>query len=412
MPTSRNEEYRFTDLTAILKRTLCVPGHVSDEAISTAVAQHQLKRAVAATLVVVDGVVQEAHSKINGLPADAFVGPVENAPAHVVASALGAQSRGRGGPFAILNGAAATDVAIVYVPAHAVVEAPIHVLYFSSGVSTSSGETNLSASAPRTLIVLEEGAVAEIIEEFAPTAAEGDSSYLCTAVAEIELDDRASLKHSYVEIESSDAFHLKSTLVNQGTESNYSLVEARVGGQLTRHDVGIDQLGGNTETGMRSFLLAGQNQLHDLHSKLKLDHPDGHAEQLHKCIAAHPSSRAVFDGNVRVNRLVQKTDAQQLSRNLLLTPRATVNVKPNLQIIADDVKCTHGCTVSDLEDEELFYLRARGIDPGTARQLLVYSFGREIVQGLAGGDGTLLGRVESAVKELLDITAAEWVAAE
>lgn len=111
-----------------------------------------------------------------------------------------------------------------------------------------------------------------------------------------------------------------------------------------------------------------------------LDHPNGKANQLHKCIAAHSSARGVFDGNVQVNKLAQQTDAKQLSRNLLLVPRATVSVKPNLQIVADDVKCTHGCTVSDLEEDELFYFLSRGIDAETARQALVYSFGLEVVQ--------------------------------
>lgn len=122
----------------------------------------------------------------------------------------------------------------------------------------------------------------------------------------------------------------------------------------------------------------------DLHSSLVLDHPSGKSDQLHKCIAAHPSARGVFDGNVKVNKLAQQTDAGQLSRNLLLVPRATVSVKPNLQIIADDVKCTHGCTVSDLEEDELFYFRSRGIDSETAREALVYSFGLEVVQARLG----------------------------
>jgi Fe-S cluster assembly protein SufD len=130
-----------------------------------------------------------------------------------------------------------------------------------------------------------------------------------------------------------------------------------------------------------------------------LDHPDGQAEQIHKCIAVDPTSRGVFDGNVRVNRLAQRTDAQQLSRNLLLAPKATVNVKPNLQIIADDVKCTHGCSVSDLEEEELFYLRSRGISEEAARQVLVYSFGREVVQHLK--DDAVISRVEVATKKKL-----------
>jgi Fe-S cluster assembly protein SufD len=131
---------------------------------------------------------------------------------------------------------------------------------------------------------------------------------------------------------------------------------------------------------MRHFLLCGANQLHDLHTSLVLDHPEGVADQLHKCIVSDASGHGVFDGNVQVNKAAQRTDAGQLSRNLLLVPKATVNVKPNLQIIADDVKCTHGCAVSDLSEEELFYFQARGIGAADARRALVYSFGSEIVQ--------------------------------
>lgn len=151
---------------------------------------------------------------------------------------------------------------------------------------------------------------------------------------------------------------------------------------LCRHDVNITQEGPATETRLSHFLLCGSNQLHDLHTKLLLDHPDGVADQLHKCIVAEPTGRGVFDGNVRVNRLAQKTNAGQLSRNLLLAPKATVNVKPNLQIIADDVACTHGCAISDLSQEEMFYFRSRGIDAASARKALVFSFGAEVVQRL------------------------------
>lgn len=264
----------------------------------------------------------------------------------------------------------------------------------------------MAGSAPRLLAVIEEGATAEIIEEFAPLVENGQGEYLTAPVAEFELDDGAVLKHSYVELEAPGASHMKSTFVNQGKESGYTLTEARQGGRLTRHDLSIEQLGEATTSTMRSFLLVGQGQTHDLHSKLKLDHPSGEADQLHKCIVSHATGRGVFDGNVKVNRLAQKTDAQQLSRNLLLVPRATVNVKPNLQIIADDVKCTHGCAISDLEEEELFYLRARGIDAPTARQMLVYSFGREVVRHLR--DQFLVDRVDQAVVGALEQASLTW----
>lgn len=356
MPTTKNEEYRFTDIGAVLHSTLTVPPTPAAEAVAEAAARHQLKRRAAATVVVVDGLVQREACALDGLPTGVYVGDVEAAPADVASFALGAQSRGRGGPFATLNGAAARDAVVVHVPANVALTEPIHVLYLSSA-APGGGASTRAAAAPRLVAMLEEGASAEIVEEFAPLDPQAGGAYFCNAVAEIELDDGASLRHSYVELEAAGAAHFKSTLVSQGKGSEYALSEARVGGALTRHDVGVDQAGPSTSTSMRAFILAGADQLHDLHTKLRLDHPEGRAQQLHKCIAAHPSARGVFDGNVRVNRLAQRTDAAQLSRNLLLAPRATVSVKPNLQIVADDVKCTHGCTVSDLSDEELFYLR-------------------------------------------------------
>lgn len=404
MPTTRNEEYRFTDLSSLLKTPVTVPEAAQPDAILAAVGRHGLMQEVAARIVVVDGVVDSIHTE--NMPNGSFIGRLSDAPQDITRLAFGAQSQGRGGPFATINGALARDAVVIHLPINTNVSNPIHLLYLSS--SPVPGSTAQRAiTAPRVLVCLEEGAFAEVIEEFAPLV-EGTNqgSYLVSAVFEAELDDRAELRHGYLQLESPEAIHFKATLINQGASSRYSVTEARLGGALTRHDLSIDQLGKATESEMRSFLLAGANQLQDLHSKLRLEYPEGRAEQLHKCIAMHPSSRAVFDGNVRVGKGAQQTDAQQLSRNLLLAPRATVNVKPNLQIIADDVKCTHGCTVSDLEDEELFYLRSRGINQAAARRILVYSFGREVVCGLK--DDALLDRIEKAATATLKTASVDW----
>jgi Fe-S cluster assembly protein SufD len=184
--------------------------------------------------------------------------------------------------------------------------------------------------------------------------------------------------------------------VLQEGSSTYKLVEASVGGRLSRHNLQIMQLGPDTHTEFSTFQLAGKRQLQDLHSSLVLSYPHGVSRQLHKCIVTDSTGHAVFDGNVRVNRYAQQTDAGQLSRSLLLAPRATVNVKPNLQIIADDVKCSHGAAISDLEEEQLFYFRARGIDAETARSALVFSFGAEVLQHLSYE--SLRKRVEALVK--------------
>lgn len=393
MPTLRNEEYRFTDLAPLTQASVFLPEGPSDAQVAEVVDGRVLDQE-AVRVVVVDGVVRSVAGVI---PEGAYVGGVEGAPKDILQFSLGSQSKSRGGPFATLNGAAARDCTVIYVPENCTFMAPIHVINVSS--SSGSIKGSLAFSAPRLLAFLEAGSSAAIVEEFVSMAG-SNGSHASFSVAEIELDDTASLTHKFVELDGNNAINIKSTLVSQGKESTYSLTEVRLGGELTRHDVGIVQLGERTNTVMKHFLLAGEGQTHDLHTKLKLDHPEGTANQVHKCIAVSDSSKGVFDGNVKVNRLAQRTDAGQLSRNLLLAPRATVNVKPNLQIVADDVKCTHGCAVSDLEADQLFYLQTRGIDPASARKMLVYSFGGEVMQKL--NDKRLIERATDQATTTLD----------
>lgn len=391
MPTLRNEEYRFTDLSPLTRSDIYVAEIPSD--LSEIISKTTLEQD-ATTIVMLNGIVHSVRVA-GSLPDGAYVGNVAGAPKDILKFSLGSQSKSRGGVFATMNGASARDCAVVYVPEESAIMNPIHIINISS--SDANNEEKLAYSAPRVLVFLEAGASAEVVEEFVTMGESGTATF---SVTEIELDDRASLAHRFVELENQKGINIKSSLISQGTESTYALTEVRLGGKLSRHDVGIVQLGEKTQTAMKHFILAGDNQTHDLHTKLALDHPDGVADQIHKCIAAADTAKGVFDGNVKVNRMAQKTDAGQLSRNLLLAPRATVNVKPNLQIVADDVKCTHGCAVSDLESEQLFYLQARGIDPASARKMLVYSFGGEVIQNLK--DKNLISRVEQKTTATLD----------
>lgn len=195
-------------------------------------------------------------------------------------------------------------------------------------------------------------------------------------------------------IRGESSHHIKSTLVDQKESSRYECTEVRLGAEVSRHELLIHQLGPETKTVLKHFIFAGKTQLHDLHSKLQLDYHSGAVDQLHKSIVTH-TGHSIFDGNVKVNQLAQKTDAKQLSRNLLISPRSTANIKPNLQIIADDVKCTHGCAVSDLSNIEIFYLTSRGIKIQTARQALIDSFGLEVIRQLKYP--ALRNRIESAI---------------
>jgi Fe-S cluster assembly protein SufD len=409
VPTTRNEEYRFTDLAPLTSAGLVAssPASLDDARVAEAAAALAPSASPAVLLVTVDGRFAPALSDTSALPSSsgAYAGPLSGAP-QAAAERLGKLSSARGGPFAAVNGALASDAVVVFVPAGKSLAAPVHVLHLSTGAAGGSARP---ASAPRVLVVLGENAEAQLVEEHAtvPSASSSAPSPSCfeTAVAEVFLAEGARLKHAYAARPGADdtstspsnslpPVHLRATLVDQAARSTYALAEARAGGAagaLTRHDLDISQLGPDTETELRHFVLCGVGQLHDLHTRLDLEHPRGRADQLHKCIAASPTARGVFDGGVKVGRGAQQTDAGQLTRSLLLAPRTTVHAKPNLQIVADDVRCTHGCAISDLADEELFYFRARGVPAEAARGALVASFGGEVVRAL--GSPALEARV-------------------
>jgi len=394
-PTTRAEAYRFTDFGGLTSATLA---RAKEEGAARGVAEKVRLDGCAARVVIADGgveVTDDQGAKSAGVVVAkcSEIGTCEE---------TGAQSAGaRGNVFSGLNAACASDVVIVRVPAGVKLVEPIHIVHASSGGKDGA----VAVSAPRVTVVLERGAEASIVEDF---LGEAEAEYWQNGVCEITIGQEASLTHAMIQNHGRAATHTRTTLVTQEEGSKYEVDEVSVGGKMARHDLNVKQLGPRTETVLACFNLAGANQTLDLHSTLQLDHEEGKSDQIHKCIVSAASGRGVFDGNVQVNRLAQRTDAQQLSRNLLLVPKATVNVKPNLQIIADDVKCTHGCTVSDLEEEELFYIRSRGLSTELARSLLVSGFGVEVISRLPGKD--LRDRVNSIVRASLerDRVQFEW----
>jgi Fe-S cluster assembly protein SufD len=344
--------------------------------------------------VLVDGVFCEHLSDLSGIPKDVECGVVSAGAKP--SDALGAVSAIRAGVFDDLNAVMANDVVILTVPAGVKMRTPLHVVQLSTALP---GDESIATSAPRLVVDVQDGAEVVLVEEFASAAGAELSAYWLNGVCEIRVGKNACVTHSMVQAQSRKAVHTRATHVTQAEESTYSLAEVNVGGAVGRHDLTIAQLGPRTSTNLACFNLAGEGQCLDLHSAVTLDHEEGKTDQVHKCIVSHATGRGVFDGNVKVNKEAQRTDAGQISRNLLLVPKATVNVKPNLQIVADDVVCTHGCTVSDLEEEELFYIQSRGLSPATARSLLVAGFGLEIASRLPGKD--LRDRVEKVVRDAL-----------
>ncbi|KAK2372432.1 UPF0051 protein ABCI8, chloroplastic [Trifolium repens] len=394
-PSRRDEPFRFTDLS-FLRSSHILPAPIPTTTTTTVPTDSQFPCHVS----IVDGHHIHSISKISEFPDGVYVGSLSNLSGKVADRVLELVSGLDGGDlFWSINGMGAPDLTVVYVPEGVRVENPVHLGYLSLQGS-KEGSKDLYISNPRVLVVVEKGGEVDIIEEFSNDDENENEFYWSNAVLEVVIGEGGKVRHSYIQTQSLLAAHIKWTSVRQESSSTYELTEVSTGGKLGRHNLHIKQLGPDTVTELSTLHLSVGNQTQDLHSSLVLDHPRGFSRQLHKCIVTHSQGQAVFDGNVKVNRYAQQTDAGQLSRSLLLEPRATVNVKPNLQIIADDVKCSHGAAISDLEQSQLLYFQARGIDSETARRVLIFAFGGEVIDKFPYS--SVRDRVRSQIKSLLD----------
>ncbi|GFS32533.1 non-intrinsic ABC protein 6 [Actinidia rufa] len=393
-PSRKDEPFRFTD-TSFIKLSHIQPIQFPPQStnfLGVSTDTHL------PNLVIVDGFLIDSLSQFPQLPNGAFVGTLSNLNSEAIMNRVSEfMSNFEGDLFWSLNGVGTPDLVLVYVPEGCRVESPLHLRYCSVSGGDSESK-NLPISNPRVLVVVEKGGEIDIVEEY--VGVEGEKCYWANSVTEVVIGEGGKVSHSYLQSQSMNAAHIKWTSVRQESASTYELVEVSTGGKLSRHNLHVQQVGPDTVTELSTFHLSSSDQTQDLHSKLVLDHPRGVSRQLHKCIVAHSLGQAVFDGNVKVNRYAQQTDAGQLTRSLLLEPRATVNVKPNLQIIANDVKCSHGAAISDLEENQLFYFQARGVDLATARRALIFSFGSEVIERLP--HSFLRKKVENHIKQLLD----------
>lgn len=394
-PSRKDEPFRFTD-TSLLKNSRIEPIHPPkiqslssfDESLDT----------LLPTLSIVDGYIVDSLSQLNEFPSGVYVGSLLSVDSEAIMKRVSEYEFSfKGDLFWSLNGVGTPDVVLVYVPEGCKVENPLLLRYIS--VDGSDKELKaLPFSNPRVLVLVEKGGEISIVEEY--VGADRDKCYWTNSVMEVVVGEGAKVSHSYIQNQSFNAAHIKWTWVQQESTSKYEHIEVSTGGKLSRHNIHIQQVGPDTVTELSTFHMCVADQTQDLHSRLVLDHPRGVSQQIHKCIVAHSSGQAVFDGNVQVNRCAQQTDAGQLTRSLLLEPRATVNVKPNLQIIADDVKCSHGAAISDLEEDQLFYFKTRGVDAETARKALIFSFAAEVVERFP--NASIRKKVETHIRELLD----------
>ena len=374
VPHTREEEWRFTDLSP-LKQVIF---NNVDTFRGTSLQLNDLNDfflpEVSGRLVFVNGVYSPDLSNTENLPTGLIVGNLDVLPGEVIQKYL-AQAEGSKEVFTALNTAALNDVAVVWVAKNVVVETPIHLLFVSV-----SGES-ATISQPRVLVVAESSSQVVLIEEYTnhrDTEDTEEEVYFTNGVTEIWVHENAQVTHNRVVREGAAAFHIGKTAVTQARYSRYNCNAVTVGGKISRHNLEILQSGEQTETTLNGLTVIADNQLADTHSVLSLNHPHGVSKQLHKCIISD-RAHGVFNGKIFVPKSAQLTDASQLNRNLLLSSKSRIDTKPQLEITADNVKCAHGATVSQLEDDEIFYLQSRGIDENNARKLLVNAFATEII---------------------------------
>ena len=368
-PTVREENWKYTNLATLAKQGF-VPAKRLDR-VSLDVAPFVYPETTTAHLVVVNGFFSEELSNKTGLDSVVAIDlltAVADARYNKIARAYLARNAGyHNNGLAALNTAFLQSGLFLLIPKNVKVETPIQVTF------VTDGET---ASFPRLLVVAEEHSSATLIESFVSTR---EQQYFTNAVAEIIVKEGARLEHYRVQQESDTAFHTSLTSAELGRSSSYDTTSINLGGRLSRHDICVLMDNEGAECWVDGLYLAGADQHTDTHSVIDHQQPHCNSHQLYKGIL-DGNARAVFNGKIFVREGAQKTDAMQTNKNLLLSPHARVDTKPQLEIYADDVKCAHGAAVGQIDQEELFYLQARGINPELGRNLLTYGFAEEVIE--------------------------------
>ncbi len=384
-PSSRDETWRFTDLSEMLalpfQRAMAGEAAVTDELRSALSLLEGSPRLASVNGYYASTLSTAAINRSNSaatLPEGVIIAPLSELLAHpqyaekieqVISNKL-SHVKGSDELFTALNSAGFSEVMVVWLQADQVVEAPICI---------SRGSQGDAVSHLRSLIIAERNASCTLVESFW-----GDDEHTrCNnSVSEFWLEDGATVDHIRLQTEGAKTFHLAKTAVSQAANSRYSCVSIDLGAQLSRHHLEIYQAGPQTDTHLYGLSALGVSQLADTHSLISLSYPYGSATQIQKNIV-DDRAHAVFNGKVYVSRAAQLTNASQINRNLMLSSKARIDTKPELDIVADNVKCAHGATVSQLQANELFYLQSRGISAEQAQRLLLYGFAMEIVEKIS-----------------------------
>jgi Fe-S cluster assembly protein SufD len=367
-PTAKTEDWRFTSVVPLLQQdfSLATARTVDAKDLPPLSAPDALR------LTFVDGWFAPKLSQLGELPGGVLVGNLAEpgGAADKLAPHLTQIAETKEHAFTALNQALLNDGAYVVVPANVVMERPIEILY----VTNPAGK-NIDVH-PRTLIVAGKHAQATVVERYLGLPGEGRP--FTNAVTEIVLGEGAIVDHVKLQQETDNAFHVANTQVVQARGSNFTTHSVLLGGAWVRNEVRVRFDGENCEATVNGLYVGRDSQHLDSHTVIDHAKPHCASHELYKGVLAG-KAHGVFNGKIFVRKDAQKTDAKQTNKVLLLSDDATINTKPQLEIFADDVKCTHGATVGQLDEQQTFYLRSRGIGREEARRILTFAFANDIV---------------------------------
>jgi Fe-S cluster assembly protein SufD len=398
-PNIKEEEWKYTNVTPIAKGNFAPVLVRNGTALAKddGLASFIYEEARQSRLVFVNGMLQQELSSLAALPDDVVAMDLRAALASSQYEAIVRQHlehHAEKNGFAALNTALFTSGLFLKIPRGIRIDAPIHLLFIGEGLD----EIAPPAAFPRVLIVAEENSAATIIESY--VSPKERSVYLTNAIVDLSLEDGARLHHCKIQRESMGAFHVATTRAELGANSSYHTTTINFGAAISRHDIDVQMDHEGAECAVDGLYMVDGSQHTDTHSVIDHRQPHCTSHQLYKGIL-DGKSRAVFNGKVFVRHGAQQTDAHQTNKNLLLSTDARVDTKPQLEIFADDVKCTHGAAVGQIDEEERFYLESRGINPTLARNMLTYGFAEEVIEKI--GVESIRRELDEAVLNRLQI---------
>ncbi|MEO2006919.1 MAG: Fe-S cluster assembly protein SufD [Candidatus Poribacteria bacterium] len=372
IPTTKHEDYRFTNLRGLVGTEFEGAPRPSLEAARKAIDGAPFADLGCPRAVIVDGYfvseLSTIPAEIDGARIMSFARALEEMP-EVVEAHFAKRASIDSNAFNALNTAFARDGLVVHVPTRAVVEQPIHILSV-----TTDGASPVAAHG-RYLIVAETSSQVTVVETHVSTA---DRAYLTNPVTEIVAGANANVDHYRIQAEAADGFHVGSVHTWQDRDSVTSTHTISVGGRLARNDA-VATLGGMAaEANLNGLYLVGDEEHVDNHTTLVHAAEGCSSREVYKGVL-DGSGRAVFHGRILVEKDAQETDSYQTNNNLLLSRESRVNTKPQLEIYADQVKCSHGATIGQMDAESVFYLRSRGIDRQAAEGMLIFAFASEVL---------------------------------